>query len=418
MKNNEREISVYVLMDIFETKGYNNIVLKNTLSKYDLGNKQKAFITETVNGTLRNLILIDYIINYFSKTKTKKMKAFILNLLRISVYQMKYMDKVPPSAICNEAVKLTKKKGFGGLSGFVNGVLRNIDRNLSNIEYPTKSIEKLALENSIPMWLINYWNFKEEDLIKLCNASNKKPVVSIATNTLKISNVDLRKVLDNSNVTITEEFGHGFCVKNLRDYTGNFHVIDKNAIKAIEILNPKENEIVLDMCAAPGGKSFMSSYLMKDTGKIIACDIYEHKLNLINDMQQSLGITNIETQLLDGTILHPDFENKFHKVIADVPCSGFGLIQKKPDIKYNKTMEDINSLIPIQRKILENASKYVKVGGRILYSTCTISKKENEENIHYFLNKFNFKVIEEIQYIMGVNTNNDGFYICVLERKA
>lgn len=427
-KYNEREIAVLVLMDIFQFEKYNNITLRNTLNKYeDLDNKGKAFITELVNGTIRNKIYIDYIIDYFSNTKTtsKKMKPFILNLLRISVYQIKFLDKIPVSAAINEGVNLAKKKGFKGLSGFVNGLLRNISRNLENVHMPKNKLEYMHIKYSFPMELIKYYldYYSMEEIEKMLTALLLNPWVSICTNTLKVTNNELKMELEKEKVEFIDDFEKGFGVKGLNLNKSNafssglFHVMDKNAINAIEILNPQMEDNILDLCGAPGGKSFISSYLMEDTGSITTCDIYDHKINLINQMKDKLGITNISAKINDASILNNDFVNHFHKVILDVPCSGLGLIKKKPDIKYNKTIEDIKELQILQREIIDNGSKYVKENGYLLYSTCTISPLENEENTKWFLEKYNYELLIEKTYLCGINTDYDGFYIALFKKK-
>lgn len=427
-KTNEREIAVLILMDIFEFEKYNNITLRNTLNKYeDLDIKGRAFITELVNGTIRNKIYIDYIIDSFSNTKTtsKKMKPFILNLLRISVYQMKFLSKIPISAITNEAVKLAKKKGFQGLSGFVNGLLRNIYRNLDEIELPKDKIKYLSVVYSYPEYLIEYYlkYYSMEETKKIIESSTASPVVSICCNTLKISKSDLKLKLINEKVEIIDEFEGGFGVKGLNLNNsqlfakGYFHVMDKNAIDAVITLNPQKNDKVLDLCAAPGGKSFLASYLMEDIGQITSCDIYDHKIELINSMKDKLGMNSIEAVLNDGIVINNDFIEAFDKAILDVPCSGLGLVKKKPDIKYTKTLKDLEELEKIQRQILDRGSQYIRHDGYLLYSTCTISPMENEENIKWFLENYEYDLILEKKYLCGINTNYDGFYIALLKRR-
>lgn len=446
---NQREIIVYALIDITEMKGYNNIVLKQTLAKNNaLTKTQKAFITQCVNGTLRNLILIDFIINSFSNTNTKKMKPLILNILRSSVYQLKFMDKVPESAICNEAVNLTKAKGFKNLSGFVNGVIRNIIRNIDNIKYPDEQkepVEYLETMYSVEKWLINYWleDISYEAVKAICIAQNKDKSISLCVNTLKTDREELIKILKEEEITVIEDnyLENSIHVKNTSDITkkksfqdGLYHIMDESSMLSVKVLNPCKDEIIFDMCAAPGGKSFLTSYLMKDTGKIFSYDIHPHKIDLIKSGVERLGIKNIITEINNAEIFNKELENKADRVLIDAPCTGFGMLQRKPDIKYSKTMEDVNSLVKVQRKILASCQSYVKIGGTLVYSTCTISRKENMENINWFLEKYNYELSEIPKDVLGKfnfdtiksgfiqllpdNNNTDGFFIACMKRKG
>jgi len=427
---NEREIALFALIDIIERNGYNNIVLRKTLSQNnDLKPFQKAFITEIVNGTLRNLIHLDYIIDQFSKTKTPKIRPIILNILRISVYQIKFMDKVPHSAVCNEAVNLAKKNGFIGLSGFVNGVLRNITRNIDNIPYPNyeKEPEKyIEIMYSMPMWIVKY--FKSflglEETAAICKSFLNTPEITACVNTLKTTANELIKTLENEDIiALQSNTRNAIKLKNTSDLTklesfkkGLFHIMDESSMKAAETLNPKPFDKVLDICSAPGGKSFYMAYMMENKGKIIANDIHEHKIQLIHESAERLGINIIETKFSDASIYNSEFE-EMDCVLLDAPCSGLGLMRKKPDIKHTKTFDDIIELAALQKKMLENASKYVKNGGKLLYSTCTISKRENEDNIAWFLENFDFELTESF-YQFPHTHNTDGFFVALFTRKG
>lgn len=428
----EREISVFALIDILENKGYNSIVLKRTfMQNKNLDIKQKAFVTELVNGTLRNLIHIDYIIDYFSNTKTTKMKPLILNTLRISVYQIKFMDKVPSSAVCNEAVNLVKSKGFKNLAGFINGVLRNIIRNIEKVEYPDYEKNKtnyLSIKYSYPKWLIQYFmeSLSIKEVEKLCISGNDTPKVCICTNTLKTTRDKLIKRLNDEGVQAVE----GKLSKNsiyisktsniaelLSFKEGLFHVMDESSMVAVETLSPNSGDTVYDLCSAPGGKSFYSSYLMKNIGTIESWDIYRHKLNLIEEGYQRLGIDIIKTYEKDASKYHLNKEGIASHVIIDAPCTGFGLLRKKPDIKYNKTKEDVFALAKLQREILTKACKYVKLGGVLVYSTCTISEEENMKNINWFIKNYNYELMDLNQMLPSIHFT-DGFFIAKMIRRG
>ena len=439
----EREIAVFAVIDIVDQNAYNNIVLRKTLGLYpELNSVQKAFITQLVKGTIRNIINLDYIINKFSKTPTKKMKPLILNTLRVSVYQLMYMDKVPVSAACNEAVKIVKSHGFKTLSGFVNGVLRNIVRNKENIDYPPQdSKEFLSIKYSYPMWIIDYWlsSYSIEKVKGMCIANSLAPKVTLCVNTNRISKPELANMLrqenlevdENTNLPMSLNISKTNNISDTKAYKeGLFHIMDESSMLAVMCLDPKENSTVIDVCAAPGGKSFCCAYLIKNKGSIISRDIYEHKVKLISDSAERLGLSCISAEVKDA--LEYD-EKRADYVIVDAPCSGLGLVRKKPDIKYNKTFDDIKALSQLQRDILKNASKMVKDNGFLLYSTCTVSALENIENVKWFCDNFDFEcedltpyIPENIKFdtsdkgyieILPDKMNSDGFFIARLRKK-
>lgn len=432
-KLDDREIAIDALMLITEEDGYNNISLRTTLKEHeDLTFSQKKFITMIVNGTLRNLILIDYIIDQFSNTKTTKMKPLILAVLRISVYQILYMDKVPKSAISNTAVNITKKRGYKGLSGFVNGVIRNIIRKEDEISYPDKedSINYLSIMYSYPVWIIKYWLnvYDFETVEKICIENNNPPKISACLNTAIMDRQEIIKILEEDDVIVLEDetepnivyISNTNNIVKLKAFKeGLFHIMDKSSMEAINVLNPTEHTSILDMCSAPGGKSFYASIKTKNTTIITANDIHEHKLELIDNSAKRLHIKNITTSLSDGTIFNESYREKFDYVILDAPCSCLGLIKKRPDVKYQKEFKDIKALVSIQRKMLENASKYVKPDGKILYSTCTISPKENVENVTWFIENHEFQIEEIHQILPGIDgVTSDGFFISLLKKKV
>ena len=442
----EREIAFYAIIDILNEKAYNNIVLRKTLAKNShLSLVQRAFITELVNGTLRNKINIDYIIGQYSKTPLDKMKPIIINNIRISVYQIMYMDKVPDSAACNEAVELTKKKGFGTLAGFVNGVLRNIARNKNNIKYPDKEkdpVNYISVRYSYPVWIIKYWQreLDTETIERICLSNRVPPKVSACINTLKTDMPSLKKALSEDNIAVTAGVfkENALYLSKTRDITqtaafsaGLYHVMDESSMLAVDILAPKPGSSVMDCCAAPGGKSFYCAYKMQNKGSIVSADVYDHKLELIKQGVERLGIDIIEPVLSDAAVINDAYTGKMDCVLVDAPCSGFGLFRKKPDIKYNKTEEDIESLAKLQRDILSACQGYVKDGGCLVYSTCTISVKENLENVKWFCENFDFEPEDISKYlnfecetakkgyiqVLPCDFNTDGFFIARFRKK-
>ena len=444
---NPREVAAEAMMEIMEEGAYNNMALRRLLRQNGaMPPKDRALVTEIVNGSLRNLYYIDHVIHQFSKIKTEKMKPWVLAVLRTAIYQMYFM-KTPDSAACNEAVKLIAERGLAPLKGFVNGVLRTAAREKDSIPLPKEgTAEFLSIQYSHPLWVIKMWlaYFGYEETQKLCQANNCSPDVTIRTNTLKIEKSLLKKELEKSGAMVTEGrlAPFAFHLKKTADIgglktfkEGLFHVQDESSQLAVEILNPQKGEDILDLCAAPGGKSFTIAEKMENKGKLICGDIYEHKMDLISQAAVRLGITIIEPKQQDATVYKKEYDSTFDRVLVDAPCSGLGLMGKKPDIRLKKNGDEIDYLVPIQRQILENGARYVKQGGILVYSTCTLCKKENEKNIEWFLKDHPDFIGEDITeflpqelwqetakkgYItlLPHKSNTDGFFIAKLKRKG
>lgn len=394
---NPREIAAQAMKEIMEDGAYNNMTLRRLLKQNGaMPTKDRALVTEIVNGTLRNLYFVDHVIDQVSNIKTAKMKPWILAILRTAVYQMYFM-KIPDSAACNEAVKLTAEHGLEELKGFVNGVLRTAGRQKENIVLPKKgTAEYLNLYYSHPLWLVRMWiaYFGYEETENLCKANNQAPDVSIRVNTLKTDTRSLKMQLEEEGISVKEGLfgGDALHLKGTADLGrspaflgGMFHVQDESSQMAVALLDPQKGERVLDLCAAPGGKSFTIAQRMENQGQLCAGDIFEHKIELMEDGAARLGITIMECKLQDAREVYPSYEDFFDRVLIDAPCSGLGLMGKKPDIRLKKNGDEIDSLIQIQREILNAAAGYVKVGGVLVYSTCTLSRKENEKNVEWFL---------------------------------
>lgn len=445
---NTRDIAVNLVMDIITEQAYSNLALKKELQKYpDMKREDKAFITEITNGTVRNIVYIDYVIEQFSSVKFNKIKKLILNILRISVYQLLFMDKVPASAVCNEAVKLSKKRGHSALSGFVNGVLRNIERNKDKITLPDEKkepVKYLCVVYSYPEWIIEYFlkHYDFEFVRQMCIKNNTPPKVNICVNTLKTDVNTLKDELEKEKAEV--EKGKYFTnslrllkiadISKLKVYNeGKFHVQDESSMLAVNILDPKEGEYIIDVCAAPGGKSILSAQRMKNRGIISSRDIYEHKIELIGQAAKRLGIDIIQPMKSDAQILDKDSIKIADRVLIDAPCSGLGILRKKSDIKLRKNYQDIEILQDIQRKILTVCSEYVKLNGVLVYSTCTITQEENIDNIEWFVQNFPFE-LEDITAFLPENIkcstacegyiqlyphihDTDGFFVARMRRK-
>ena len=412
-----RENALQILIKSEENESYANLELKKKIKVQD--SREKALVTELVYGSLRYRLRLDYIIRKFSKVPFRKIKADIKNILRISIYQIIFLEKIPVSAACNEGTALALKYGGKGAASFVNAVLRSVSREKSNIKYPNSEVENLMYYYSFPESIVKIIlrDYSYNGAKKILNALNMNKGICIRPNLLKITAENFEKLIENYEYEKGEGcyYMKSFSVTDSDLYEkGIYTVQDRASMMCAELLSPEKDEKVLDLCAAPGGKSCYMAQIMENKGEIIACDIHEHRCELIEKNAQRLGIDIIKTKVNDATIENEEFKNAFDKVLIDAPCSGLGVISKKPDIKWSD--KDFDSLTTLQYNILEKGSEYVKKGGNLVYSTCTINKDENEHIVEKFLenNKSFVKVSEFIQLMPGFKT--DGFFMCRLER--
>ena len=422
---NQRTAAINGLIKIIEGGGYNNIVLRRIFDdpRYTFPPRERAFITDIVNGTLRNLLHIDHIINSFSKTHTTKMDVIVLYTLRIAVYEIVYTN-TEEYALCHQAVNIVKAR-HKHLASFVNGVLRGIIRNKTSIPYPTNNQQKLSILYSMPMWIVEYLakHLTEKEIEQFCKVSSLPPVVSAAVNTILTTQEQLLKDLNDQGVQATKGHNPNSIVitktKNIAELSsfrqGHFHIMDQMSMTAIDTLAPKPGAILYDLCAAPGGKSFYAAYTMGNKGKIFATDIHQHKIDLIEKNAERLNINIISAKTADAR-LQALSQNAADYVLLDAPCSGLGTLSKKPDIKYTKNISAVYELSKIQKQLLKSSSKYAKIGGYLLYCTCTISYEENQSNIAWFLENYDYKLLQENQHINTEHT--DGFYTALLQRSA
>ena len=419
---NDRELVLETLLLITKEGEYSHIALKNVLDQYQyLDKKERAFITRVVNGTLERMIEIDYIINQFSKVKVNKMKPVIRTILRSSVYQLKYMDSVPDSAVCNEAVKLSVRKGFSNLKGFVNGVLRTISRNLSKVELPSMSVKY-----SLPQWMIDQWmeSYDEETVARMGQAFLEEHPTTIRCNLNAVSKEELIQELREEQVEVEETSlpyalrirGYDYLNKLTSFQKGHFYVQDVSSMQVAEWADPKEGDYVIDVCAAPGGKAIHMAEKLAGSGHVEARDLTEYKVSLINENIQRGRLDNIEAVCHDATVYDETAKEKAD-IIADLPCSGLGVLGKKVDLKYKMTKEMQGDLVCLQRKILSVVHEYVKMGGKLVYSTCTIHRGENEDTARWFEETYpEFRLVKEQQFLPA-REEGDGFYIALFERE-
>lgn len=420
MAVNEREVVLDMLLSLREGK-LSHTILKDTLDSYlYLDKSSRGFITRLYEGTIEKRLYLDFIIDGYSKTPVKKMKPVIMLLLEISVYQLFFMDRVPDSAAINEAVKLAKKRGLTGLSGFVNGVLRNIARNKESIVLPDKNkdnIKYLEIKYSTPKAVVehfinDYGSEKAEELLEAFE--EKRPLTARATRgdrkelIKKLEGEGVKTGTDTifpESVRILELDNLGF-LESFED--GDFVIQDESSQFIGKIVELPNGVRVLDLCAAPGGKSLLFAE-MEEVDEIISCDISESKTELIEDNIRRIGTDKIRTIVNDASLYNPDFVDGFDLVICDLPCSGLGVMGRKRDIKYNVTEDKIRELAKLQKKILENAVRYVKKGGRLIYSTCTMTKAENEENFTFISEFKGFSAVDFSDKIRGyVDRYKDG----------
>ena len=428
---NVREIILETLLLITRDGEYSHIALKNVLDKYQyLEKRERAFITRVVEGTLEHQIEIDYIINQFSKVKVNKQKPVIRTILRSSVCQLKYMDHVPDSAVCNEAVKLAGKKGFVNLKGFVNGVLRNISRNLDMVSYPDPSneIACLSVRYSLPMWMVEKWIsvYGKETVEKMGKVFLEERPVTVRRNTAVVSKEEFEKELEKDGVVYRrhpvlpyayELTNYDYLAGLLSFQKGYFYIQDISSMQVAEWAEPKEGDYVIDVCAAPGGKAIHLAEKLSGTGYVEARDLTEYQVALIEENIERSGLDNIEAVCQDATINDEASYEKADILIADLPCSGLGILGKKPDLKSKMTVEMAKGLADLQRQILTVVHNYVKPGGKLLYSTCTINREENEDNAAWFVENFpEFEKIREKQMLPGSDMG-DGFYIAEFRKQ-
>lgn len=393
---NTREIVLDMLLELSKGETYCHLLIRDVLSKYNyLDQRDKAFIKKVTEGVIERKIELDYVINLFSNTKVNKLKTLIRELLRMSVYQILYMDQVPDSAVCNEAVKLAQKRKFTQLKGFVNGVLRNISRNKETI-----ACDDLSVKYSMPEFLVNKLMsvYDKETVEKIFSAFLMEQPVCIRRkeSLIKTQWDEILKELQNAGIKVDNHpyLPYAYTIKkaeglsNIESFRkGFFTVQDISSMLVAECAGIKENQTVLDLCAAPGGKSMHIAEKLKNTGKLYSFDVSERKLSYILENKERMGYQNIEVKVNDATVYRDDLEEAFDVVVADVPCSGIGVIGKKCDIKYRIGEEEIKDIVELQKKIMDNAWRYVKKGGTLIYSTCTISREENEEMVKYLTDR-------------------------------
>ena len=438
---NSRELAFKTLYDIERNKNYSNISINKNFKNVNISDQEKGLATELIYGIIENKYYLNYIIDKLSKIKSKKMSTYVKISLWLGIYQILFLDSIKDHAAVNESVNLIKKYDKKS-SGFVNAILRNVLRQKDSImEIKDKDInDELSIKYSYNPWIVEKWikDFGQEFTEDLLDANAEKPNLYIRTNTLKISRDELIGKLAKEGIKCTKVNGidEAIMVQNLKNIEGNelfklgyFTIQDISSMLVGKIANPEKDSKVLDICSAPGGKTTHVATIMENTGQVIARDVFDHKLKLIKSTVNRLGLTNVSIENRDALKLDDNSIDKFDYVLADVPCSGLGIIRRKPEIKF-KEKSELSGLPDIQSKILNNASKYVKENGTLIYSTCTIHDEENIDVVEQFLKEnknFELVPIENINIDLDNQEKGyikiypnihgmDGFFIAKLKR--
>lgn len=433
-----REVALKTLYKIDKEEAYSNIALDENIkeNKRNLDDRDIGFISEIVYGVTSWKLTIDEIIKKYSNIRLKKISPWILNILRIGIYQIVFLDKIPKSAAVNESVNLAKRYGHKASRNFVNAILRKIDKKDYNIFFEIKNpIERISKTTSMPVWIIEEL-LKENNIKKveeICKASNIRPKVTIRMNRLKTNKQQFEELLKERNIEFQEgKLEDFFILEKSRGIEtldlfkqGYFTIQDEGAGLIAKVVDPKPNEVILDACSSPGGKTSYMAELMGDKGKIKAWDLHAHRVKLVEETTKRLGIHIICAECQDATIYREEYKEKFDKILLDVPCLGIGVLKRKPDIKWKRKVEDIEEITQVQEKILETCAKYLKPKGKLIYSTCSILSEENakiidnfrQKNKNFEYDQIKLQGIRENPIQLYQNKETDGFFICKLQKE-
>nr|WP_270879466.1 16S rRNA (cytosine(967)-C(5))-methyltransferase RsmB [Paenibacillus aestuarii] len=449
MQRSARDAALEVLTRVEEDQSYSNLLLNQTLQKYALDRADAGLATELVYGTIGRKNTIDFFLERFVSKGLAKLEPWVRCLLRLSFYQLHYLDRIPDHAVVSEAVNIAKRRGHQGISGMVNGVLRAVLRSKEELTLPAAlgDVKRIALTHSHPEWLVRRWirQLGPELTEQICAANNEPPQVSIRANERRRTRQQLIEQLLAEGVSAEASklapagvlvHGAGNMALDPGFKQGDFSIQDESSMLVAEALAPKPGMKVLDCCAAPGGKTAHIAEKMDDIGEIWACDLHEHKQKLIADQADRLGLTSIQTLVMDAQKLDEHFAaESFDRILLDAPCSGFGVIRRKPDLKWAKDESEVASISELQHAILSRVHRLLKPGGVLVYSTCTIERSENEDMIERFLSQHSefelaplpadaFAGVEPqaaasgMVQIMPQQYHSDGFFIARLQKRA
>jgi len=441
-----------VLRAVEEKDAYANLALNQLLERHRLEKVERAFATQLTYGVLRTRNTLDWILSHFTKKPLKSQTILLRNILRLGVYQLLYMDKVPPSAACNEGAEMARRYGHQGAVKFVNGVLRNVARRGGEIGFPSieeDPVKHIVLRYSHPQWIVKDWldSFGQEETLAICMANNEAAPTTIRTNTLRLTRDELKERLCREGVTVRETafaseglvIDDYFSIDRINAFKeGLFQVQDESSMLAGRALCPDIGAKVLDACSAPGGKTTHLAELMGNKGEILAADPYPHKISLIEDNCRRLGIEIVRTMAADASRLTDDLEEWADYALVDAPCTGLGVLRRRPDARWRKEESQPVTIAELQRSILDGVSRCLKPGGVLVYSTCTITHQENLGQVKDFLNRHREFYLESLspylpselestgrgslssgyfQILPGIY-GMDGFFICRMRKKS
>ncbi len=428
-----RQIAFQALIKTEKDGAFSNLALDSVLSKSQLDTRDKSFVSNLFYGVIERQLTIDYNLSLYLTKPLKKLKIEVLTIMRLGAYQILFADKVPDSAAVNESIKLAKKNGAAFASGLINAVLRKVCAQGLVLPSKDNKAEFLSIKYSCPLWLTKKWSaeYGEEDTEKLLISSLGSADTYVRVNNLKTDEDDLIEAFSKEGVTAEKTYNNCALKINLKGNDiekldcfkkGLFHVQDLASQLCAKALAANEDDTVFDLCSAPGGKAYTVAEMMNDKGSVLCFDIYENRVSLIIKGAQRLGLKSIEGRVGDASVFNESL-GLADRVLCDVPCSGLGIIRRKPEIKYKKE-EDLAGLPEIQYSIICNASRYLKLGGRMVYSTCTLSRAENEDVCERFLaGHANFKPVgvfsdddEPMKTLMPHKNESDGFFIACFER--
>ena len=440
---NARMTAIKIINRILKDGAYSNLVLNEMLPEAGLSDLDRRFVTELVYGTVKTLGTLDWILEHFVSRPLASLEPETRNILRLGVYQIYFLDRVPVSAAVNESVNLAKHFGHPGIVKFVNAVLRSSVRQKATLDWPEQAkapLQHLALTAYHPEWLLRRWEqeFGLADTEKLCAFDNAPAPLTLRANTLVTTREELLEKLTADGFTAQASTWSPdgiVCTKIpslkalFNKYYNGFYIQDESSMLAGRVLNPKPGSTVIDMCSAPGGKTTHMAVLMENRGQVRACDIYPHKLDLIKANAARLGLKNVYTFLQDGTQVRETWVGKADYVLVDAPCSGLGVLNRRAEARWTRTEADLAAFPPLQLQILETAVQYAKPDGQILYSTCTLEPAENHGLVARFLaahpdwhlagfkHPLTGETVTELQ-LLPQRDGVDGFYLALLARTA
>lgn len=446
-RQSARETALDLLLSISKNKSYSQIALNEALSASSLSDRDKALVTTLVYGVLQHSRTLDYILTFF--ITGKKPDPWVDLLLRLSLYQKIFLDRIPNHAIVNEAVRIAGKRGHRGVAGFVNAVLRHFLREgVPDLNQIQPESRRLSIQYSHPEWLLSLWTdqWGRETAVRIAESDNQAPPSFVRINRLRTGRKELADLLAQEGMETEDgclssdclELKGGHLAGSAAFRDGLMTIQDESSMLVADAVAPEEGMTVLDACAGPGGKTTHLGERMNNSGRIIALDLHGHKTRLIDQAAERLGVKNIETRAMDARHAGSFFKSGlFDRLLLDVPCSGLGVIRRKPEIRWDKAADDLRNLSKIQNELLESTSGLIKSGGWLVYSTCTVNRDENDRQLTEFLSRhpeFEWEpgffgrmpdVLRSCQVEAGTSMiqlfpyqyNTDGFFIGCLRRK-